>query len=118
MNTKHLLRKVPSCLLGAIFAAGIASTTLVNAIDGSPPGLFELEGDTVASADPGTDWGALYGGATPANLITFTGILADPAPQTIYWKGGSKDINDIPDWWQKDGSVPDKDDITNAYAAA
>ena len=55
-----------------------------------------------------------FGGAP----IAFTGILADPAPTSIYWKGGSKDINDITQWWHKDGSVPDKDDITNAYAAA
>jgi len=118
MNTRNLMRKLPSCLLGAIFAAGIASTTMVNAIDGNPPGLFELEGNTVDSAAAGTDWDALYGGATPANMITFTGITDDPAPQTIYWKGGSKDIEDVTQWWYKDGSVPDKDDITNAYAAA
>jgi hypothetical protein len=32
--------------------------------------------------------------------------------------GGSKDYLDIPNWRHKDGSVPDKNDITNAYAAA
>jgi hypothetical protein len=118
MKTRHLMKKLPSCLLGALFAAGIASTTVVNAVDGNPPGLFELEGNTLDGGAPGTDWDALYNGATPANLITFTGIIDDPAPQTIYWKGGSKDIYDIPSWWHKSGSVPDKDDITNAYAAA
>ena len=48
----------------------------------------------------------------------FTGILYDPAPVTIYTTGGSKDIHDILDWKWKDGSVPDKDDIINAFAAA
>jgi hypothetical protein len=119
MKTRHLMKKLPSCLLGALFAAGIASTTVVNAVDGNPPGLFELEGNTVDSPAGGaTDWGALYAGATPANLITFTGIIADPAPLTIYTGGGSKDINDIPSWRHKNGSTPDKNDITNAYAAA
>ncbi|SDH69184.1 hypothetical protein SAMN05216603_11237 [Pseudomonas benzenivorans] len=131
MNTKHLLRKLPSCLLGAIFAAGIASTTMVNAVDGDPdPGLFELEGNTTDDAGAGTDWDPLYTESLklltdppgtpvyPDNLITFTTILADPSPQSIYWKGPTKDINDLNEWWYKDGSVPDKDDITNAYAAA
>ncbi|MFZ3182608.1 MAG: hypothetical protein WA173_00480 [Pseudomonas sp.] len=119
MNRRNLLKKLPSCLLGALFAAGVASTSLVYAVDGNPtPGLFELEGNTTDDGAAGTDWDALYGGATPGNLITFTGITEDLAPQTIYWKGGSKDINDVTDWWYKDGAVPDKDDITNAYAAA
>ncbi|VXB08678.1 conserved exported hypothetical protein [Pseudomonas sp. 8AS] len=125
MNTKHLMRKLPSCLLGAILAAGIASSTTVNAVDGDPPGLFELEGNILVNDGPGTDWSELYElsqsvppGEFPENMVTFTGITADPAPQTVYWKGGSKDINDVSEWWYKDGSVPDKDDITNAYAAA
>ena len=54
-------------------------------------------------------------GGGSANV--FTGINSDPAPQTIF-TGGRKDIQDIPDWGWKDGSVPDKDDITNAYDAA
>jgi len=114
-----LFKKLPSCLLGAIIAASTATSVPVNAIDGSPPGFFELEGNTREEGTrPGTDWGALYAGATPANLITFTGITADPAPASVYWKGGSKDIEDVTEWWHRDGSVPDKDDITNAYAAA
>lgn len=41
-----------------------------------------------------------------------------PAPQSIFTGGGSKDPLDISQWKYKDGAVPDKDDITNAYAAA
>jgi len=123
-----LFKKLPSCLLGAIIAASTAVSVPVSAVDGIPPGLFELEGNTTDEdvTGSGTDWDPLYLESLkpaadqdyPANLITFTGITADPAPQSIYWKGGSKDINDVTEWWYKDGSVPDKDDITNAYAAA
>lgn len=118
MKRRNLLKKLPSSLFGALLAAGVASTSLVHAVDGNPPGLFELEGNTLDDAGVGTDWDALYGGANPTNLITYTGVIEDLAPKTIYWKGGSKDIYDVPEWWQKSGGVPDKDDITNAYAAA
>lgn len=114
-------RKLPSCLLGAVIAAGVAgTTTLVRAVDGNPPGLFELDGNIPDdAAKAGDDWGGLYdGSAAKANLIAFSGVLSDPAPKSIFTQGGSKDVNDIPQWKHTDGSVPDKDDITNAYAAA
>ncbi|WP_172153016.1 MULTISPECIES: hypothetical protein [Pseudomonas] len=122
MSTKYLMKKLPSCLLGAILAAGIASSAVVNAVDGigdNDLNLFELEGNTlVDGAGPATDWDDLHSGVTPDNMITFTGVLPDPAPQTIFWKGGSKDVSDVSEWWYKQGSVSDKSNITNAYAAA
>ena len=113
-------RKLPGCLLGAVIAAGVAHTAIVHAVDGNPPGLFELDGNIPDDpAKTGDDWGGLYdGSAVKANLIAFTGVLSDPAPKSIFTQGGSKDVNDVPDWKYTDGSVPDKDDITNAYAAA
>jgi len=120
-----LFKKLPSCLLGAIIAASTAVSVPVSAVDGNPPGLFELEGNTVLEANiPGTDWDYLYSltqpnpPAKPANMVTYTGAVADLSPKTIFWKGGSKDIYDVTEWWYKEGEVPDKDDITNAYAAA
>ena len=80
-------------------------------------GVFELEGD--ATDDPavaGDDWSTVnFGGGSAAAR---TGVDADPAPRSIFTGGGSKDPIDISSWRYKDGSVPDKDDITNAYAAA
>lgn len=118
-----LFKKLPGCLLGAIIAAGVAHTAMVQAVDGNPPGLFELDGNI--PDDPlkaGDDWGGLYNGGAnnggSANMIAFTKVLEDPAPQSIFTQGGSKDVNDIPDWKYTDGAVPDKDDITHAYAAA
>jgi len=114
-----LFKRLPSCLLGAMIAASTAMSVPVYAVDGNPPGLFELDGNIPDVAGNGDDWGGLYSGAaTKANLITFTGIQADPAPASIFFQGGSKDVNDVTQWKHTDGAVPDKDDITNAYAAA
>jgi hypothetical protein len=79
-------------------------------------GLFELDGnaDYNGTAD---DWENLYNPPPLGSYYEFTGIEADPAPESIF-TGGRKDIQDIDQWGQKDGSVPDKDEITNAYAAA
>ncbi|WP_339458265.1 DUF7507 domain-containing protein [Pseudomonas sp. EA_105y_Pfl2_R69] len=118
MHSRNFLRSLPRCLLSAALVAGITTTAGVYAVDGNPPGLFELDGNTLdAGATPGDDWGSLFLGTQGGTPAAFTGILADPAPVTIYWQGGSKDINDVSEWRYKDGSVPDKDDITNAYAA-
>lgn len=80
-------------------------------------GLFELEGNALQDAvAPPDDWETLHNGG--GSSIVFTGIIADPGLETIF-VGGRKDIQDIPDWgWKSDsGGFPDKDDITNAYAA-
>jgi len=83
-------------------------------------GVFELEGD--ATDDPavaGNDWSTVnFGGGT--GVIARTGVLADPGNATIFTGGGSKDPIDISQWsWKNDtGGLPDKDNITNAYAAA
>jgi hypothetical protein len=80
-------------------------------------GVFELDGD--ATDDPavaGDDWDTVNAGGGSA--VARTGTVADPAPVSIFTGGGSKDPIDISSWKHKDGSVPDKDDVTNAYAAA
>ena len=113
---------VLAILLGIVLGMGVAPAY---AVDGDPPGLFELEGDPFDDVEAlPDDWNMLHyldpntgGSGFGGQPYAFTGIIADPAPMSIYWKGGSKDVLDIPNWWHKDGSVPDKDDITNAFAA-
>ncbi len=83
-------------------------------------GTFELEGNVTDEAVEGDDWENVYYGTSSAKVTTDpddNGILEDPAPKSIF-TGGRKDIQDISQWSHKDGSVPDKDDLTNAYAAA
>jgi len=65
----------------------------------------------------GDDWGDLFAGGGSATRIT--GILSDIAPPGNQFQGGgSKDNNDISEWLWKADEPLDKDDITNAYAAA
>jgi hypothetical protein len=45
-----------------------------------------------------------------------TVFLHDPAPRTIFTGGGSKDEEDVSQWQWKNGSVPDKDNLLQAFA--
>ncbi|MGP8306657.1 hypothetical protein [Vibrio sp. YIC-376] len=105
-NLKFIIRM--SCL-GLILSFFTTSAWAVH-----DTGTFELDGNAVSEAPPGDDWENVYNNTDSANVTSFK---ADPAPQTIF-DGGKKDIQDVSDWSWKHGSVPDKDDITNAYAAA
>ena len=93
--------------------AGQGSATAVH-----DEGLFELDGNLVDNS-PGVlpdDWENIFNGTDGA--FTDTGIIADPVNATIFRGGQSKDDLDVPGWKHANGSSPDKDDITNAYAAA
>jgi hypothetical protein len=90
-------------------------------------GLFQLDAN-VADDAAGDDWANLFPPQTDSAVVD-TGIVADPAPATIFSAGGSKDYlginNDPPNdvwtdgpWKHKSGNSPPKDEITNAYAAA
>jgi len=92
----------------------LCSSSLIFASD-HPTDAVELDGN-VKQESALDDWQNINLGNSGAAVKT--GVLADLPPKTIYWKGGSKDIQDITKWWYRDGSVPSKDDIRNAYAAA
>ena len=81
-----------------------------------PANIFELDGNTVDAAGGGDDWDTLFAGL--GSSTAFTGVIPDLAGQTIFVTGGSKDDLDVSSWRHTAGSVPDKDEITNAYAAA
>ncbi|MGH3360881.1 MAG: prealbumin-like fold domain-containing protein [Nocardioides sp.] len=80
-------------------------------------GIFELDGNAQNDgAVTGVDWSNLYpsGGAGEVEFSH----QPDPAGDGIFTGGGSKDDLPIGGWEHKDGSVPPKDEITNAFAAA
>ena len=106
-----------------------AARTNVAVAPNSPPAFtvdvtsaFELDGNAVASGGALDDWSTLQAGAGNALAKTSGTVpggvaISDLDGVTIYTGGGSKDDLDVPNWRYKSGSVPPKDEITNAYAA-
>jgi hypothetical protein len=64
--------------------------------------------------DPNPCSGAAW---TGGSAITACDWEHDPEGQTIFTQGGSKDDLNIPNWRHTDGSVPDADDIADAFVA-
>jgi len=97
-------------------------------------GLFQLDRNataTEAGHGPGDDWATLYnsggnnGCLIAHDCLDFSGVVPDVTGSnplgstgTQFQGGGSKDNNDITQWLWNPGEPLDKDDITNAYAAA
>ena len=82
-------------------------------------GLFELDGNAVDNSGAALpdDWdriGAGTGNADSSLFITDGFNLNDD----IFTGGNTKDVDNISSWKWKAGSVQDKDDIENAFAAA
>jgi hypothetical protein len=77
-------------------------------------------GSTCTSAIPcdANSNGVLDAGECTTNHASAISVLAvDPAPLSIFTGGGSKDEQNITQWSWVDGSVPDKDDLSEAFAA-
>jgi len=112
MKESRLFTTIPAILLGIVLSV---CSTAAFAVDFN--GVFELEGNAVQDAPPlPDDWETLYkgGGAT----TTFTFIDDMNGEDDIFTKGKSKTPEDPEVWRMKyDPPPPDKDNITNAYAA-
>ena len=112
---------------------------LGSAVAGNPAqqSLFELDGNALADANvAGDDWQNIVGQTPTGSTVTggpvatsFIGQFEDPdgtgpataegplADNNYFTGGGSKDVRDVTDWLYGGSSVPDKNQITNAYAA-
>lgn len=98
-----------------LLACAVAAMSATSAYAIDPADSVELDGNVVKQGVL-DDWQNINMGAHNADVAT--GVISDMPPATIFWKGGSKDTRDVTEWWYKDGSVPDKDDLRNGYAAA
>src|SRR3989442_14790621 len=103
-------------------------------------GIFQIDGDAKAATCGGAfggtigctgdDWDNLY--TCPADGVlgctkgtpgvgnsasAISDLVVDLSPSSIFTGGGSKDQMDITQWNWKDGGVPDKDDLVEAFAA-
>lgn len=114
-NDEWLKRLMLAPIAALALAGSPASALDVDTLD-----LFELDANPQddPANEPDDDWN------TPPDQggsIQFTGILADVggAADKIF-AGNNKDIHDVNTWTHKPGPLtgPDKNDITDAYAAA
>ena len=80
-------------------------------------GVIELDGNIIDAAPGPTpdDWDTLN--CDGGNALVKTGVIHDGLGTSIFTGGGSKDPDLLSSWKHKNGSVPDKDEIINAYAA-
>lgn len=116
-------------LLACGFVLGAAGLLMADV----PDNFVELDGNSVmngtACTAPNTpsgckdDWNLLNGGGGSNPTGSAGGSLArsfisGAASIAVFTGGGSKDPIDIPSWKWKNGGTPDKDAITNGYAAA
>jgi hypothetical protein len=122
----ELGRSVYRRLAGARVLVGLGilgltmAVVLANHINVDDEDIFELDGNPQdATPTPaGEDWTRYFPGGLPGGNAVAKTFLAETGNVTIFTQGGSKDVNGITQWRHTNGSVPDKDDIQNAFAAA
>src|SRR4051794_2431728 len=111
---------------GALFALLVMAATVAlfagRATAVHNTGLFELDGNAIDQPAAGDDWSTVFAGSG-GGFFSKSFIGADkeaPANDTTFFtSGGSKDVNDISQWaWSANDVAPDKNQITDAYAAA
>src|SRR6266496_1177682 len=114
MKSKLNILILTMIALGFALTFGAPSSWAQTGVDN--PAVFELDGNTQDNPMGGApDWEGTFPPATP---LTSPFPIQDLAGVTIFTTGGSKDINNVSQWRHKSGSVPDKDNILQAMAAA
>ncbi len=115
--TARLMAGVGLLLAGA--AVVLAAHVFVDDED-----IFELDGNPQDAVSPaGEDWHTYFNTLHPTppyptGAAAAKTFVAETGNVTIFTQGGSKDVNGVGQWRHTSGSVPDKDDLQNAFAAA
>lgn len=111
MKRPYMFTTLPAILFGIVLCVCCLPAFAVDT-----KGVFELEGNADEEGAAGDDWSLLAtGGGDPTE---FTFIPDRNGLDNIFTGGGSKTPNDPEDWlWKSSPPPPDKDNITNAYAA-
>jgi hypothetical protein len=122
--------KAKTTITGVALPLAIALVTGVTpALAVHDDGLFQLDRNAVDSTPPNggpnlpDDWDTVnlpLPAGSGGSSFQHTGVIAESEPDTSkFTGGGSKDNNDLNQWQFITGNpTPDKDNITNAYAAA
>src|SRR6185369_16413256 len=78
--------------------------------------VIELDGD-ISDNPLGApdDWDTIN--CDGGTALVKSGVIFDGLGNTIFTGGGSKDPEQLGSWKHKNGSVPDKDELINSYAA-
>lgn len=82
---------------------------------------FELDANAFNGSASGEDWNVVAPVDRSTSDIVASFVRDAPAPldRSYFTGGGSKDLNDVPDWAYTPSDVaPDKNEITNAFAVA
>lgn len=108
--------RLQKLVIGVLVCLAVVLVSVVRALP--TPSQFELEGN--ATVESSADWANTVVGGNTGGALATTFVVDGSGNKTIFTGGGSKDVNDISQWAWKDqlGGLPDKDNITNAYAAA
>lgn len=117
--TRKLARRLVACLYASLYGVAL-SLGAGPALALPTPTEFELEGNAVVDGS-GDDWAnTVPTRSASSEAFTSSFVVDGSGNKTIFTGGGSKDINDLSSWSWKDqqGGLPDKDNITNGYAAA
>jgi hypothetical protein len=106
---------------GGVGGALILAVAIWASIPPTAAGLLELDGNVIVNSAGSDDWNTINltgsSGQNRGNSVVNTFVAGSASPQ-IFTTGGSKDPLDITSWKWTTGSVPDKDLLTNGYAAA
>lgn len=121
MNFRISLRFL---IFSMLFCAAVAWAQV------APTTQFELDGTAGPISGPGSDQNCTYGVCDFWNLINGNGtggaagnsvartFISGEASTLSFTGGGSKDPSDLTSWACSSSPTPDKDTLTNGYAAA